>query len=112
MAAFGRHHKKGVAASDRGISFVVSFVLAMNRINVVGLVDVDIDVDLVDVDLVDVGLVDVDLVVVGFVDVDRVDVDLVNVDLVDPLKVPCLFNRIKPRDCLRRLSFEESCRMH
>ena len=51
-----------------------TFVVAMNRANVVylvvDLVDVDLDVDLVDVDL------DVDLV-----DVDLVDVDLVNVDL-------------------------------
>ena len=43
-----------------------TFVVAMNRVDVV-----DLDVDLVDVDL-DVDLVDVD-----------VDVDLVNVDLVD-----------------------------
>ena len=55
----------------RGTSSVVSFVVAMNRVDVVELV-----VDLVDVDLVDVGLVDVDL------DVDLVDVDL-DVDLVD-----------------------------
>ena len=54
----------------RGTSSVVSFVVAMNRVDVVELV-----VDLVDVDL-DVGLVDVDL------DVDLVDVDL-DVDLVD-----------------------------
>ena len=52
----------------RGTSSVVSFVVAMNRVDVVELV-----VDLVDVDL-DVGLVDVDL------DVDLVDVDL-DVDL-------------------------------
>ena len=51
-------------------SSVVSFVVAMNRVDVVELV-----VDLVDVDL-DVGLVDVDL------DVDLVDIDL-DVDLVD-----------------------------
>ena len=50
----------------RGTSSVVSFVVAMNRVDVV-----DLDVDLVDVDL-DVDLVDVDL-----------DVDLVDVDLVD-----------------------------
>ena len=66
MAAFGRHHKRGAAASGRGTSFVVSFVVAMNRVDVVDLVvdlvDVDLDVDLVDVDLVDVDLVDVDLV--------------------------------------------------
>ena len=50
----------------RGTSSVVSFVVAMNRVDVV-----DLDVDLVDVDL-DVDLVDVDL-----------DVDLVDIDLVD-----------------------------
>ena len=45
---------------------MVSFVVAMNRVDVVDLivdlVDVDLDVDLVDVDL-QVDLVDVDLVV-------------------------------------------------
>ena len=70
MAAVGRHHKRGAAASSRGTSFVVSFVVAMNRVDVVDLV-----VDLVDVDL------DVDLVDVVLVDVDLVDVDLVDVDL-------------------------------
>ena len=60
MAAFGRHHKRGAAASGRGTSFVVSFVVAMNRVDVV-----DLDVDLVDVVLVDVDLVDVNLVDVG-----------------------------------------------
>ena len=64
MAAVGRHHRRGAAASGRGTSSVVSFVVAMNRVDVV-----DLDVDLVDVDL-DVDLVDVDL------DVDLVDVDL------------------------------------
>ena len=53
----------------RGISSVVSFVVAMNRVDVVDLcvdlADVDLDVDLVDVDL-DVDLVDVDLDVVPF----------------------------------------------
>ena len=44
----------------RGTSSVVSFVMAMNRVDVVDLV-----VDLVDVDL-DVDLVDVDLDVVSF----------------------------------------------
>ena len=43
----------------RGTSSVVSFVVAINRVDVVDLVDVDLDVDLVDVDL-DVDLVDVD----------------------------------------------------
>ena len=41
------------------------FVVAMNRVDVVDLVDVDLDVDIVDVDL-DVDLVDVDLDVVRF----------------------------------------------
>ena len=52
----------------RGTSSVVSFVVAMNRVDVVvldvDLVDVDLDVDLVDVDL-DVDLVDVNLVDLG-----------------------------------------------
>ena len=58
----------------RGTSSVVSFVVAMNRVDVVELV-----VDLVDVDL-DVGLVDVDL-----------DVDLVDVDLVVFLSSGCFY---------------------
>ena len=49
---------------------MVSFVVAMNRIDVVelvvDLVDVNLDIDLVDVDL-DVDLVDVDLVDILFV---------------------------------------------
>ena len=73
MAAVGRHHKSGAAASGRGTSSVVPFVVAMNSVDVVDLVvdlvvdvvDVDLDVDLVDVDL-DVDLVDVDLDVVPF----------------------------------------------
>ena len=64
---------------DRGTSSVVSFVVAMNRVDVVelvvDLVDVDLDVDLVDVDLVDFYLVDVDLVGVDLVDADLVHVD-------------------------------------
>ena len=60
----------------RGTSSVVSFVVGMNRVDVVDLVvdlvDVDLDVVLVDVDL-DVDLVDVDL------EVDLVEVDLVGV---------------------------------
>ena len=35
VAAFGRHHKRGRAAFGRATSFVVSFVLAFNRVNVV-----------------------------------------------------------------------------
>ena len=75
----------------RGTSSVVSFVVAMNRVDVVELV-----VDLVDVDL-DVGLVDVDLDV--DLDVDFVDVDLVVVDL------PC--DRVTRQECSRLLSFEK-----
>ena len=58
----------------RGTSSVVSFVVTMNRVDVVDLlvdlVDVNLDVNLVDDDL-DVDLVDVDLVdtVCRFVDV-------------------------------------------
>ena len=37
VAAFGRHHKGGSAAFGRATSFVVSFVLALNRINVVAI---------------------------------------------------------------------------
>ena len=75
----------------RGTSSVVSFVVAMNRVDVVELV-----VDLVDVDL-DVGLVDVDL------DVDLVDVDLVDVDF--EVDLPC--DRITRQECFRLLSFEK-----
>ena len=35
VAAVGRHHKRGGAASGRATSFVVSFVLALNRVNIV-----------------------------------------------------------------------------
>ena len=35
VAAFGRHHKRGGTAFGRAISFVVSFVLALNKVNVV-----------------------------------------------------------------------------
>ena len=35
VAAVGRHYKRGAAASGRGTSFVVSFVWALNRVNVV-----------------------------------------------------------------------------
>ena len=66
----------------RDISSVVSFVVAMNRVDVVDLV-----VDLVDVDL-DVDLVDVDLEV-DLVDVDLVDVDVVDVDVVDVRPIVC-----------------------
>ena len=57
----------------RGTSSVVSFVVAMNRLDVVDLVvdlvDVDLNVDLLDVDL-DADLVDVDLDVDFDVDLD------------------------------------------
>ena len=70
VAAVGRHHRRGAAAFGRGTSSVVSFVVAMNRVDVVelvvDLVDVNLDIDLVDVDL-DVDLVDVDLVNILFV---------------------------------------------
>ena len=35
VAACGRHHKRGGAASGRATSFVVSFVVALNRVNIV-----------------------------------------------------------------------------
>ena len=35
MAADGRHHKRGGAAFGSATSFVVSFVLALNRVNIV-----------------------------------------------------------------------------
>ena len=51
VAACGRRHSRGGAAFGRTTSFVVSFVVAMNRVDVVDLVvdlvDVDLDVDLV-----------------------------------------------------------------
>ena len=81
----------------RSTSFVVSFVVAMNRVDVVdlvvGLVDGGLDIALVAVDL-DVDLVDVDLdadLDVDLVDVD-LDVDLVDVDLVDVLAGQILQN--------------------
>ena len=57
----------------RGTSSVVSFVVAMNRVDVVDLVDVNLDIDLVDVDL----------------DVDLVDVDHVDIPFVVLLMLPC-----------------------
>ena len=35
VAAVSRHHKRGVAAFGRATSFVVSFVLALNKVNIV-----------------------------------------------------------------------------
>ena len=35
VAAVGRHHKRGGAAFGRATSFVVDFVVAMNRVDVV-----------------------------------------------------------------------------
>ena len=59
--------EEGLRPHGRGTSSVVSFVVAMNRVDVVDLVvdlvDVNLDIDLVDVDL------DADLVDVGVVDV-------------------------------------------
>ena len=69
---------------------MLSFVVAMNRVDVVELV-----VDLVDVDL-DVGLVDVDL-----------DVDLVDVDLDVDLEVDFPRDRITRQECFRLFSFEK-----
>ena len=87
MAALGFHHERGAAATSRGTSFVVSFVVAMNRVDVVDLVvdivDLDVDVDLVDVDLADIGLVDVDF---------AVDLDL---------------DRVTCQECFRLLSFKK-----
>ena len=37
VAACGRHHKRGGAAFGRATSFAVSFVVAMNRVDVVAL---------------------------------------------------------------------------
>ena len=37
MAAVGRHHKRGGAAFRRATSFVVSFVLALNKVNIVAI---------------------------------------------------------------------------
>ena len=37
MAAFCRHHKRGDAAFGRATSFVVSFVLALNSVNIVAI---------------------------------------------------------------------------
>ena len=71
----------------RGTSSVVSFVVAMNRVDVVELV-----VDLVDVNL-DIDLVDVDL-----------DVDLVDVDLVDILFVVLLMS-LRGKFCEKRCFF-------
>ena len=35
VAAFGRHHKRGAAAFGRATSFVLSFVLLLNKVNIV-----------------------------------------------------------------------------
>ena len=35
VAGFGRHHKRGGAAFGRATFFVVSFVLAWNKVNIV-----------------------------------------------------------------------------
>ena len=35
VAAVGRHHERGGAAFVRATSFVVSFLLALNRVNIV-----------------------------------------------------------------------------
>ena len=55
MAAVGRHHRRGDGVVRPWQLFCVSFVAAMNRVDVVNLVidlvDLDLDVDFVDVDL-------------------------------------------------------------
>ena len=105
----------------RGTSSVVSFVVAMNRVDVVDLVvdlvDVDLDVDLVDVDL-DVDLVDVDLDVVLFCGCcSAVGLDLekslffVLFNFLQVAKVGYLLG-CEPREYARQLSFEKCCRMH
>ena len=40
VAACGRHHKRRDAACGRATSFVVSFVLALNRVNIVAVTTV------------------------------------------------------------------------
>ena len=67
---------------------MVSFVVAINRVDVGDLI-----VDLVDVDRNNVDL-DVDLVEVDLVDVDLVDIGLVT---------------ITRQECFRLLSFEKCC---
>ena len=37
VAAFGRDHKRGGVALGRATSFVVSFVLCLNRVNIVAI---------------------------------------------------------------------------
>ena len=79
-----------------------TFVVAMNRVDVVELV-----VDMVDVDL-DVGFVDVDL------DVDLVDVDL-GVDLLDVDLVDVHFEvdlGFEHQEYARTLSLDKCCRIH
>ena len=70
----------------RGTSSVVSFIVAMNRVDVgelvVDLVDVNLHIDLVDVDL---------------------DVDLVDDDLVDILFESCLSHNSGSRSPLEKL---------
>ena len=98
-----------------------TFVVAMNRVDVVelvvDLVDVDLDVDLVDVDL-DIDLVDVDLDVVPFC-----GCCLAGVLVLEKLSFFVLFDfpqvakndhllRFEPREYASRLSFEKCCRMH
>ena len=96
----------------RSTSSVVSFVVAMNRVDVV-----DLDVDLVDVDL-DVDLVDVDLDVVPFcarcpaggLDLEKsYFVSLFN--FLQVAKVGYLVG-FEPREYARQLSFEKCSRMH
>ena len=105
----------------RGTSSVVSFVVAMNRVDVVDLVvdlvDVDLDVDLVDVDL-DVDLVDVDLDIVsccgcclaGGLDLKKSRFFAL-FNFLQVAKLGYLL-RFEPQEEARQLSSEKCCRMH
>ena len=105
----------------RGTSSVVSFVVAMNRVDVVDLVvdlvGVDLDVDLVDVDL-DVDLVDVDLDVVPFcgccpaggLDLEKSSF-FVLFNVLPAAKL-AYFLGFEPREYAKQLSLEKWCRMH
>ena len=109
-----------------------TFVVAMNRVDVVDLVvdlvDVDLDVDLVDVDLVDVDLVDVDLVDVDLERaIDKKEITRFVVFVCVALRAASILknrvisylikvlqvtkylylSRFEHRECLSRLSFEK-----
>ena len=101
---------------------MVSFVVAMNRVDVVDLVvdlvDVNLDIDLVDVDL-DVDLVDVDLVDILFVVLlmslrgkfcEKRCFCFFVVSIADPKNA--YFHGLEPQDHARTLSFEKSYPTH